>query len=85
VGAGCPGQHLLLILRLMEHPPDVFVIGRVFHAHIADKRGSCASPLLSGYGAGRASTATLCEGGYIIVAAPSLRCAPSPPEVWAEK
>jgi hypothetical protein len=35
-------------LRLMEHPPDVFVLGRVFYAHIADKRGSCASPLFSG-------------------------------------
>ena len=43
VGAWRPGQHLLLILRLMEHPPDVFVLGRVFYAHIADKRGSCAS------------------------------------------
>jgi len=27
----------------MEHPPDVFVLGRVFYAHIADKRGSYAS------------------------------------------
>jgi hypothetical protein len=44
VGAWHPGQHLLLILRLMEHPPDVFVLGRVFYAHMADKRGSCASP-----------------------------------------
>jgi hypothetical protein len=48
VGAWRPGQHLLLILRLMEHPPDVFVLGRVFYAHIADKRGSCASPLFAG-------------------------------------
>ena len=43
VGAWRPGQHLLLILRLDEHPPDVFAFGRVFYTNMADKRGSYAS------------------------------------------
>jgi hypothetical protein len=69
----------------MEHPPDVFVLGRVFYAHKPTSVGRAPLLFFQGNGAGRASTATLCEGGYIDVAAPSLRCAPSPPEVWAEK
>jgi hypothetical protein len=28
----------------MEHPPDVFALGRVFYTNMADKRGSYAFP-----------------------------------------
>ena len=63
VGARRPGQHLLLILRLMEHPPDVCALGRVFLRVPTSGHATCASPRCSqGNGAARASTAKLCEG-----------------------
>ena len=74
VGARRPGQHLLLILRLMERPPGVVHSGGCFCVCLPEVTQRVLASLFWGNGVARASTAKLCEGRYIIIAGPSLSC-----------